>query len=154
MVAKQRLTFLVDSNVFMTLESQGTPAPTEPYKLAAGFARSIQQHGHRLAVHSGTREDVLRDSNTSRREHRLQSLEKYVVLEDVPTSKALVAAFPMKSANDRVDAKIASALHVNAAHYLVTEDRRLRRRVASAAPDLESRVLALSEALELLESAG
>ncbi|MDX6451830.1 MAG: hypothetical protein QOH16_1879 [Gaiellaceae bacterium] len=104
-----------------------------------------------LALHADTREDVLRDLDTTRQTQRLQSLGKYIVLQNIPASVQFMSAFGSSSDNDRVDALIASALEANAAHYLITEDKQLRRRLTRAAPSLERRALSLAEAIELLD---
>jgi GNAT superfamily N-acetyltransferase len=147
----RRLTFLIDTNVFLTLEPFGSGASSEPFNEAAAFSRRVHEHGHRIALHTGTREDIGRDHDVERGAQHLKALEKYVVLSDVPPSPALLAASSGGSENDRVDALIASALEANAVDYLVTEDKGLRSRVGRAAPALERRVLGLAEAVELLE---
>lgn len=151
MASTRRLTFLIDTNVFLTLEPYGSVADTEPFAEAAAFARGVQLHGHRLAVHSETNADVLQDTHRERRVQHIKSLDKYVVLTDVPQSARLLEAFAGDSPNDRVDAVIASALEANAADYLVTEDKRLRSRLTHADPTLERRALSLAEEIELLE---
>jgi GNAT superfamily N-acetyltransferase len=146
----RRLTFLVDTNIFVTLEPFGPVAETEPFEEAAGFQKRVSEHGHLIALHAGTRADIERDTVDARRKQSLQALSKYLVLDDVPASPGLLAAFGA-SANDQVDALIASALEANAAHYLVTEDRGLRQRLARVAPALGARALSLAEAIELLD---
>lgn len=145
-----RLTFLVDTNIFVTLEPFGSVGETEPFEEAAAFQRRVHEHGHLIALHSGTKSDIDRDTRDARREHRIQAVNKYLVLDSVPASPALLAAFGA-SDNDQVDALIASALEANAAHYLVTEDRGLRQRLARVAPALGPRALSLAEAIELLD---
>ncbi len=147
MAATRRLTFLIDTNVLLTLED-GAVSDTEPYDDAALFARRVHEHGHRLAVHSEAKTDIARDSDVERRARSLKALDKYLVLDNVPQSPRLVAAFGGGSDNDRVDAIIASALEANAADYLVTEDKQLRRRVLAADPSL--RIFSLAEAIEFL----
>lgn len=146
----RRLTFLIDTNIFVTLEPFGPIQESEPFDEAALFQRRVHEHGHRIALHSGTRADIERDTNVARHDQSLQALNKYVVLDNVPAASALLAAFGATE-NDQVDALIASALDANAAHYLVTEDRGLRQRLARAAPALAPRAVSLAEAIELLE---
>lgn len=150
MPSDRSFTFVIDSNVFITLEPLIYSPATEPFSLAARFVRGVQSHGHRVAVHARTRDDLLRDPDLARRDHRLRVLEKYVVLEGVPVSERLVGAFT-GSENDAVDGAIASSLDANAADFLVTEDRRLRNRIVSLARDLEERVFSLALAVELLD---
>lgn len=150
MSSPRRLTFLVDTNIFVTLEPFGPVGDTEPFDEAAGFQRRVHEHGHLLALHSGTRADIERDANDDRRVQNHQALNKYLVLDSVPASPSLLEGFGA-SENDQVDALIASALEANAAHYLVTEDRGLRQRLARVAPMLGSRALSLAEAIELLD---
>lgn len=150
MATPRRLTFLVDTNIFVTLEPFGSVSETEPFEEAAALRRRVDEHGYLIALHSGTRVDIERDTLDDRREQSLQALNKYLVLDDVPASPALLGAFGA-SDNDQVDALIASALEANAAHYLVTEDRGLRQRLAKVAPALGARALSLAEAIELLD---
>src|SRR4051794_36710833 len=124
-----RLTFLIDTNIFVTLEPFGVVAATEPFGEAALFQRRVHEHGHRLAIHAGTRADIERDTNEARRQQSLLALNKYVVLDAVPAAPELLTAFGA-TANDQTDALIASALAANAVHYLVTEDRGIRQRLA------------------------
>ena len=147
----RRLTFLIDTNVFLTLEPFGALPANEPFEDAARFARRVHEHGHRLAIHEATRDDLLRDGDQARLVHNMRCLEKYLVLRDVPVSAAVSVAFPGESANDRIDSLIVSALDVNAADHLVTQDRRLRQRVERGAPALAERVFSLAEATEFLE---
>ena len=152
MAQAQRFTFLIDSNVMMTLEPHIAVAPSEPYDLASRFVRLVHRHGHRIAVHAATRDDVLRDHDPRRRAHRLQVLQKYEVLEAIPVSERFAEAFPVGSENDRVDFAMASALDAHAAHFLVTEDKALRRRVLRIAPEIGSKVVALADAVEFLDA--
>jgi len=46
MPAPARLTFLIDTNVFVTLEPFGSVGETEPFDEAATFARRVHEHGH------------------------------------------------------------------------------------------------------------
>lgn len=147
MATARRLTFLIDTNVFLTLED-GAVSDNEPYDDAALFARRVHEHGHRLAVHFEARTDIGRDSDVERRARSLKALDKYLVLDNVPQSPGLVAAFGGRSDNDRVNAIIASALEANAADCLVTEDKQLRRRVLAADPNLL--IFSLAEAIEFL----
>jgi ribosomal protein S18 acetylase RimI-like enzyme len=150
-VTELRFTFLLDSNVVMTLEPHVALPDSEPFDLASRFLRLVNENSHRLTVHAATREDIARDTNLPRLAHRLRVLQKYDLLEDVPISARIADALPVTTPNDRVDAAIASALDANAAHFLVTEDRRLRHRVQSAFPDLADRVVSLAVAVELLD---
>jgi ribosomal protein S18 acetylase RimI-like enzyme len=152
MAGSDRLTFLVDSNVFFTLEPYGMPAVSEPYDLAARFHRLLHEHGHLLAIHAGTREDIQNDRDLNRRAHRLRALEKYRVIEGLAVSERLGDPLSIGSDNDAVDAAIASALEANAAHYFVTEDKPLQTRLRRIAPDLGERVLSLAQAVELLDA--
>jgi RimJ/RimL family protein N-acetyltransferase len=145
-----RLTFLIDTNIFVTLEPFGAVGATEPFEEAATFQRRVHEHGHLVALHSETKADIDRDTNDARRKQSLKAVNKYLVLDNVPASAALLEAFGA-SENDQVDALIASALEANAAHYLVTEDRDLRQRVARVAPAFGPRALSLAEAIELLD---
>jgi ribosomal protein S18 acetylase RimI-like enzyme len=145
------LTFLIDSNIFITLEPIIDAPTTEPFSLAARFVRTVHRHGHRIALHERSQDDLLRDADEGRRRHRLRVLEKYLVLRDVPVSDRFAAAFSGRNENDAVDGAIASSLDANAADFLVTEDKRLRRRIAPVAPNLAERVLSLARAVELLD---
>jgi hypothetical protein len=63
----RRLTFLIDTNVFLTLEPFTAVAPTKPFDEASAFSCRVHEHGHRIAMHSETREDIERDKDAERR---------------------------------------------------------------------------------------
>jgi len=86
-MASRRFTFLIDTNVFVTLEPFGSVPMHEPFDEAARFARRVYEHGHRLAIHEATSEDLLRDQDNARRQHNLRNLDKYIVLREVPVSQ-------------------------------------------------------------------
>lgn len=142
--------FVIDTNVLITLEQLG--APSEPFSLAARFARLVQQGRHGLWVHPATRRDFQNDPDDERRRRRLSALEKYQLLPTLPRSPRLQVAFATADPNDAVDGEICAALETNAATFFVTEDRPLHSRLARFAPDLAERTLLLDAAVQILET--
>lgn len=145
-----RLRLLVDSNFVITLEPYaGRMEPGQP--LAAEVARLAADQGHRLCVHPATRDDLLQGRDPERRAQRIAELAKYPLLEEGPIPAALVAVLgepPATGSNDHRDLRILAALHQNAAPFLITDDRALRRRATRVG--LADRVLTAADAAAML----
>src|SRR5690606_29618207 len=84
---------------------------------------------------------------------RLTQLQRHHVLAPVTPSRAQRTRFAVPDtagANDQCDLEILCALDNHAADFLVSEDRRLRRRAARAG--LADRVLSLADGLAYLRA--
>jgi hypothetical protein len=112
----QRLRFLLDTNVLIPLQDslqilQGN---------LANFARLASVGGHQLMYHPANIADFERDENAERRQRNLQRIKQYPALQDP-------ASCPWNdsdtNANDACDNDLLFALHCDAVHALVTEDK-------------------------------
>lgn len=108
--------FLLDTNILIPLEDSKLPLESS----LANFVRLANQYGHTLVYHPASEEDIQQDSDVVRRAQTLQRLAQYTRLDARPNCpwNAVV-----RSRNDAADNEILYALHLNAAHGLVTEDR-------------------------------
>jgi GNAT superfamily N-acetyltransferase len=147
-----RLVFLIDTNVIITIESQGVVRPSEPFERAAELVRKARENGHLVAVSEASRDDFLRVADESKRAARLQEMDKYTVLQRLKVPGTVLEVIGTEKPSDRTDGQIAALLAGNAAHYMVTEDARLRTRLPQAIPSLSDRMLSIADALELLEA--
>lgn len=143
--------FLIDTNILIALEDH-IASQNANGAAASRFAASAAGLGFTLVVAQGSKKDFLR-APAAQRETRLRQLTRYHVLGDLKPSANQRARFRVDvtaSANDQCDLEIVCALDNQAAEYLVTEDRRLRRRASSGG--LADRVLSLADALAYLEA--
>lgn len=108
--------FLLDTNILIPLEDSQIPLRDS----LAHFVRLSNQHGHQLVYHPATVDDIQRDASIDRRTKTLQRLKQYTCLE-------LRLSCPWNTAetdqNDAADNEILYALHCDAVHALITEDR-------------------------------
>lgn len=125
------LRILLDTNILIPLED--SLVVLEP-----NLAHVIElcNGRHRLVYHPASRRDIGRDPNQERRERTLARLAQYTELAEGPPPPANLA--PGLSENDKCDNAILFALEREAAHVLVTEDRKLHAK--AAARGLASRV--------------
>jgi hypothetical protein len=143
------LRLLIDSNFYITLEPFG--GNLEPgQKAAAEVVRLATEQGHKLVVHPATRDDLLQATDPKLRAQRLAELDKFPILDEGPIPTALASTFraPKPGSNDARDLRILAAMYQNAAAYLITDDRPLRKRAAKVG--LGERLLTLQDAVEML----
>lgn len=110
--------FLLDTNILIPLEDSNIPLRES----LARFVRLAHQNGHQLVFHPASIDDINRDQNLERRERTLERLGQYTQLEgrqECPWNT------PKTSPNDAADNEILYALANDAAHHLVTEDRKI-----------------------------
>lgn len=108
--------FLLDTNILIPLEDSQIPLRDS----LAHFVRLANEHGHHLVYHPASEDDIQRDPNVDRRAKTLQRLKQYTCLEARPACPWNTAG---TDANDASDNEILYALHCDAVHALVTEDR-------------------------------
>lgn len=108
--------FLLDTNILIPLEDSQIPLVDS----LANFVRIAREHGHQLVYHPASEDDINRDANLDRRAKTLQRLRQYTRLDARPTCPWNT---PDSDANDASDNEIIYALHCDAVHALVTEDR-------------------------------
>ncbi len=147
------LKFLIDTNIFISAEPT-SPGDVEPITPAvAAFMRLVEQEGHSLAIHPASLEDLRRDPNKVRRHMREMLLKKYVHLEPPPAITPRLISIIGEAylgTQDVVDHALIAAIDAEAVDYLITEDRRLRKKAIRAG--FYSRVATVGEAINLLKS--
>ncbi len=108
--------FLLDTNILIPLEDSQLPLADS----LANLVRIAHEHNHQLVYHPASEDDINRDPNPIRRERTLQRLRQYCRLDARPPC-------PWNSRdigpNDAADNEILYALHCDAVHALITEDR-------------------------------
>ncbi|HBP87253.1 MAG TPA: N-acetyltransferase [Nitrospiraceae bacterium] len=108
--------FLLDTNILIPLEDSQVPLVDS----LANFVRMANEHGHQLLYHPASEDDINRDPNMGRRAQTLQRLRQYTRLDTRPPCSWNT---PNIDTNDASDNEILYALHCDAVHALVTEDR-------------------------------
>lgn len=116
-MAKQ-LTLILDTNILIPLQDSYLALSDS----LASFHRLALVGGHQLVYHPASLVDFERDSDLQRRARNLQHVKRYPVLENPAKSPWSTA---LTGQNDACDNEILYALHCDAAHGLVTEDRGL-----------------------------
>lgn len=145
------VTAIIDSNVFIALESAGHGNDAHSHA-ASRFVSLCSKVGVRLVIASATQDDLTRAPQEIRvvRERQIQ---KYFVLAKLPNSLAsdIRKVFPSQlSPNDEADLQILAALNSGAADWLVSQDQRLLRRARNAG--LGDSTFSLTEVIDVLES--
>ncbi|NWK46433.1 GNAT family N-acetyltransferase [Ralstonia pickettii] len=120
----QRLRFLLDTNVLIPLQ--------DSYQVLEGnltnFVRLASIGGHQLMYHPANITDFERDTNAERRQRNLQRIRLYPALQDpAPCVWNTASTGP----NDACDNELLYALHCDAVHALVTEDRGIHAKARS-----------------------
>lgn len=116
--------FLLDTNVLIPLEG----SEHELHASLANFVRLATQNGHVLVYHPATEDDFRNDKDAGRLERNLQRIKQYTRLD---TRLECPWNTRGTSSNDALDNEILYALHSDAAHVLVTEDRGIHGKAKS-----------------------
>lgn len=142
------MTFLIDSNVVIAAEPfNGRLEELQPD--VSAFIRIAAKHGHGVFVHPATLDDLKETSDPVHRKQNIAAFDKYPVLDEVGLPQRVLDEFPDPCPpNDHRDARILAALDAGAVHFLVTNDRKLRKRAARLGH--ENNVLGPREAAEQL----
>lgn len=142
------MTFLVDSNVVIAAEPFNGQLEELQHDVGA-FLRTAALHGHRVFVHPATLDDLQETRDPRHRTQNVAAYAKYAALDEVEAAQHVIDVFPQPcSKNDQRDARILSALDAGAVHFLVTEDRKLRKRAGRLGHG--DKVLTAREAAEQL----
>ena len=142
--------YLIDTNVFIGLEDD-----QKVDEEVASLLALANKHSVNVFIHEAAKDDIARDSNHDRRAISLSKIGKFRTLNKVRGLRPedLEAAFgPLPKPNDIVDATLLHALEIDAADFLITEDRGLHSRALRHAPHLSRRVLFIADAAALLVS--
>ena len=140
--------YLIDTNILIGLEDNRAVEPAY-----ARFLSLAAKHKVGVYVHEAARDDIHRDKDAARRTISLSKINKYLLLEKRHALKQdeLEKHFgPLKKGNDVVDATLLHALKIDAADFLVTQDRGLHERAQKHSPELARRVLFVGDAADLL----
>ena len=140
--------YLIDTNVIIGLEDNHTVEPAY-----AKFLQLAAKHNAKVFIHEAARDDIYQDKNVERREISLSKLQKFQILEKVKdlTKESLEHQFgTIRKRNDHVDAVLLHAVSIEAADFLVSEDRGLHDRAQMHSADLARRVLFVADAAQLL----
>ena len=133
--------FLLDTNILIPLEDSKRPLLPS----LANFVRLASSHGHALLYHPASVEDIRQDNDVERQAQTLQRLAQYTPLLARP-------ACPWNEKgvdrNDAADNEILYALQLDAAHALVTEDKKIHAKAKSIG--LVDRVYTIQTAEDLL----
>ncbi|MCI5122518.1 MAG: N-acetyltransferase, partial [Candidatus Electrothrix sp. AUS4] len=139
---------LLDTNILIPLEDSSKAL----HDSFSEFARLAYSNDHCLLVHPGSRDDIERDRDITRREISLSRFKKYSLLSPppAPPTEDELASYHLKQddENDRVDNEILFSIFRNAANILVTEDRGLHRKANRMG--LSDRVHYLQQAVAFL----
>lgn len=140
--------YLIDTNILIGLEDNLAVKPAY-----SKFSSLAAKHKIDVYVHEAAHDDIARDKDVGRRQISLSKIKKYRLLAKRKglTKEKLEADFgPLNKPNDVVDATLLHALTINAADFLVTQDKGLHERAQKHSADLDRRVLFVSDAVDLL----
>lgn len=112
----QRLRFLLDTNVLIPLQDSQKVLESS----LANFVRLAGVGGHQLMYHPANIADFERDPNTERQLRNLQRVKQFPALTD---PAPCIWNMPETASNDACDNELLYAVHCDAVHALVTEDR-------------------------------
>ena len=114
----KQLTLLLDTNILIPLQDSYAVLADN----LANFHRLALVGGHKLVYHPASIDDFERDADPGRRARNLEHIRRYPALEQPARCPWNT---PATSPNDACDNEILYALHCDAAHALVTEDKGL-----------------------------
>lgn len=134
--------FLLDTNILIPLED----SKRQLLPSLATFVRLANANGHTLMYHPASEDDIQQDADDERRAQTLARLAQYTPLEVRPACPWNVG---VTKRNDAADNEILYALHLNAAHALVTEDQGIHAK--AKARELVHRVYTIQTAEDLLQ---
>lgn len=133
--------FLLDTNVLIPLEDSKVDLKDS----LTNFVRVAHSHAHVLVYHPASEDDISRDRDETRRSQTLSRLNQYTRIEDVefcPWNDG------ESNPNELADNRILYSIHIESAHYLVTEDRGIHDKAIKLG--LGDRVLTIQTADDLL----
>jgi Acetyltransferase (GNAT) family len=137
----QRLRFLLDTNILIPLQ--------DSYQILesnlANFVRLANIGGHQLMHHPANIADFERDTNTERRQRNLQRIRQFPALLNPAPCPWNSSSTPP---NDACDNELLFALHCDAVHALITEDRGIHAKARTY--NLEHRVYTIQTAEDWL----
>ena len=140
----QTVKVLLDTNVLIQTEDNKRIKTT-----FAELSKQSKEHSIQLYLHSGTIEDIQRDTDTERKEITLSKIKKYPLLENIPCpekNELELLYGAINKDNDYIDVQLLHALQIKAVGFLITEDNGIHTRAKKAG--IENKVLFVSEAVD------
>ena len=118
---------LLDTNIIIDREGQ-RPVPIE----IQSFLRRSQEIGWAILVHPLSKEELMQDSDMTRRESQISKIASYPSLSEPPNPESDIEFMELvgtaRSPNDSVDNSLLFAVKANAVDFLVTNDQGLHRK--------------------------
>jgi predicted RNA-binding protein with PUA-like domain len=146
------MNFLIDTNIVIPLEPASKFDLEINTKTALKFHNLCTKSGNNLYIHPEITVDIGSDKDAERKALRRTLITRYHVLESPPLPTILDSSIisPAKEgSNSWVDNCLLAALQGDLADYLVSEDIGIHKKAKKIG--LDSRVLLLSDAIELLQ---
>ena len=143
---------LLDTNVFYACVDISPTRRHADSDRATRLLELANRHGCEVWLSAATRRDIGRTSSSSLREASHLRMRQWNILDplEVPQDLITRAGYTKPlSPNDDVDSHMLAAISSNAADFLISQDRRLRRHAQMAG--LGNRVMTIQGGIELLE---
>ena len=136
---------VIDTNIFIFREDH----LVIPENLQKAI-KILNESDNKILLHPLSSSEIKKDKNEERKEIILSKIQSYLVLEDPPDpegdSKFLNLMGSPKNENDIIDNKIIYCIYRNAADFLITEDKRIRKKAVLL--EISQRVFNIDESLE------
>jgi len=139
---------LIDTNIVIPLEDSSKV-------LEDSFSELLQlsnENNHQVLVHPYSLDDLERDKDEVRKKSLQSRLEKYKSLDSPPQFDDDFInknGLTPKRDNDRVDNSMLAAVYLNAAHWLITEDRGIHKKASRLG--ISNKVYYIQQAVEALQ---
>lgn len=146
------MNFLVDTNIIIPLEPASKIDLEVNTALALTFYRLCTKSRNSFYIHPEISVDIEKDKDENRKALRRTLISRYSRLESPPPPSSLdpsVIAPAEIGTNSWVDNCLLAAVKADLVDYLVTEDNGIHKKAKTLG--LESRVLYLTDAVELLQ---
>lgn len=147
------MNILIDTNIVLPLEPGSTVDLGVNTSSAILFHNLSSQSNNTICIHPAIEYDLARDKNHERANLRRTLIGRYKTIPSPPSISILdttVVGSPEVGSNDFVDNCYLAAVEANVVDFLVSEDKGVHRKARRLG--LESRVLLLKEAIDLLRN--
>lgn len=144
------MNFLIDTNIFIPLESHNTDNREAEREAIAGLYRDLKKLNHHIFLLDTQKKDLENDKNEARKQSHLLSFEKYELLENVQMADAVkqICEQGIGNAHDYIDLTLLNAVYVNAVSILITNDAGIHKKAIKL--EIEDRVYSLEDALDFV----
>jgi len=138
---EKRLRLLLDTNILIPLHDSSKILDDS----LTNLIRLVNSNSHQFVIHPANLADIARDSDKNRRQQILQRLKQHEILTDTsPCPWNIEDTTP----NDACDNSLIYAIHCDAAHALITEDKGIHKKAQKY--KLKERVYTIQEAEDWL----